>query len=239
MSTRLQLEWQRLYQAAPATDAATDVATNVPTGSEQVRGMLMTLGKPADWLALSALWQGVQLDLSWPAPAIAVSGADGYQLWFSLAQAVPAQEVHAVLDALRQRYMGHIVPERVGIMPAHASAMPGEQVMPDQWSAFVASDLAPMFADTPWLDIPPSPDGQADLLSGLNSIKPAAWQAALAQARPPMQQAGAAAQVSQPGMPVQAPCADPRRFLQSVMNDERVALALRIEAAKALLSSNG
>jgi hypothetical protein len=235
MSTRLQLEWQRLYQAAPATDGATDAAT----GSELVRGMVMSLGRPADWLALSAVWHGVQLDLAWPAPAIAVSGSDGYQLWFSLAQAVPSQEAQALLEALRQRYMGHIVPERVGIMPAHASAMPGEQVMPDQWSAFVAPDLAPMFADTPWLDIPPSPDGQADLLSGLNSIKPAAWQAAWAQVQRPSQQAEPTAPTLQAGMQPQALYADARRFLLDVMNDERVALALRIEAAKALLSSNG
>ena len=32
---------------------------------------------------------------------------------------------------------------------------------------------------------------------------------------------------------------DPRRFLIEVMNDERVALALRIEAAKALLPYGG
>jgi hypothetical protein len=40
-------------------------------------------------------------------------------------------------------------------------------------------------------------------------------------------------------MQPQALYADARRFLLDVMNDERVALALRIEAAKALLSSNG
>jgi hypothetical protein len=32
-----------------------------------------------------------------------------------------------------------------------------------------------------------------------------------------------------------APNVDPKRFLQQVLNDETVALALRIEAAKALL----
>jgi len=33
----------------------------------------------------------------------------------------------------------------------------------------------------------------------------------------------------------QVPDVDPRRFLQHVLNDETVTLALRIEAAKALL----
>lgn len=224
MGTKLQLEWQRLY----LSDAAADV--------DQVRAMVVTLGKPADWQAMSALWQGVQADLAWPAPAIAVSGADGYQLWFSMAQAVPAQEARAVFDALRQRYMGHIAPDRVGVMPADASAMPGQQVAPDQWSAFVAPDLAPMFAETPWLDIPPSPDGQADLLSGLRRIKPAEWQGARAQLpQPEAVSAPVASQVPQPAATGTTAYADPRRFLLDVMNDERVALALRIEAAKALL----
>ena len=33
------------------------------------------------------------------------------------------------------------------------------------------------------------------------------------------------------------PDVDPRRFLQQVLNDETVALALRIDAAKALLQA--
>ncbi|MGC4060772.1 MAG: hypothetical protein QM749_07955 [Aquabacterium sp.] len=226
MSMKLQLEWRRLY--LPDSAAGADV--------DRVRGLVMTLGKPADWQALSAVWQGVQLDLSWPAPAIAVSGTDGYQLWFSLAQAVPIEEAHAVLHAVRQRYLGHIAPDRVDVTHVDAGAMPGRQVQPDQWSAFVAPDLAPMFAETPWLDIPPSPDGQADLLSGLRGIKPAAWQGASTQLRErAMPDAAETPQALPSGTGANASQADPRRFLLEVMNDERVALALRIEAAKALL----
>jgi hypothetical protein len=219
--TRLQSEWQRLYH--PLIDA-----------DGRIRAMVLSLGKPADWEALSQVWQAVQAELSLPAPAIAVSGVDAYQLWFSLDEAVPVAEAHVFMTALQDCYLSHIAPARIACLPApDEDPQPGREVRPGQWSAFVAPDLAPIFADTPWLDIPPSPEGQAELLSRVRRIKPADWRAALALLQP--------GQASvQPSMFIQAqattgPQPDPRRFLLGVMNDEKVPLALRIEAAKALL----
>lgn len=216
--TRLQSEWQRLYQAPADT-------------GEHLRAMVLTLGRPADWAALGTVWQGVQAELGLPAPAIAVSGTDSYQLWFSLAKAVPAAEARAFLEALRLRYLAEIAPSRIGLLPhpdATVLTLPGEEVQDGQWSAFVASDLAPVFAETPWLDIPPKPDGQAELLARLQSITPAEWQAALALLEP-----RAPAIIQQhAGYPSGQ---DPWAFLANVMNDETAPLASRIEAAKALL----
>ena len=110
-----------------------------------------------------------------------------------------------------------------------AALVPAQQGATENWSAFVAPDLAPVFADTPWLDIPPSVEGQADLLAKLQSIKPAALDAALQRLQPQ----DATAPEAPP--PATTPDVDPRRFLQQVLNDETVALALRIEAARALL----
>jgi hypothetical protein len=242
--TRLQSELHRLYLPAATPDA-------VPVGEHaslidadgRVRAMVLALAGPADWAVLSPVWQAVQSELGLPAPAIAVSGADSYQLWFSLALAVPAAQAQAFVEGLRQRYLSHIAPARISLLPAdeadapqlawQVTTMPVQQVHPDQWSAFVAPDLAPIFAETPWLDIPPNPEGQADLLSRVQSIKPADWQTALAQlrpaplmARPASVSTGANASESHPS---------PRRFLLDVMNDATVALPLRIEAAKALL----
>ena len=154
-------------------------------------------------------------------------------------------QAHAFLEALRARYLNQIEPARIKLRPAldapdsqpdwYAGMVPAQQAQADQWSAFVAPDLAPVFAETPWLDIPPSPDGQADLLSSLRSIKPDDWQTALARLQPaPALKRPAPASTSPSAEPTQ-PCPDARRFLQGVMNDETVALALRIEAAKALL----
>ncbi|RZL01751.1 MAG: hypothetical protein EOP36_10280 [Rubrivivax sp.] len=229
--TRLPSELHRLYH--PLIDA-----------DGRVRAMVLSiLGRPADWDALSLVWRAVQSELDWPAPAIAVSGTDGYQLWFSLEEAAPLEEVHAFFAALRDRYLNHLAPTRIGIAPAmdsgasqtsgHADLVPGREVLAGQWSAFVAPDLAPIFAETPWLDIPPSPEGQAELLSRLQRIKPAAWQLALAKWRPAPEVPGPASAPASP--PAAGMHLDPRRFLLDVMSDETVALALRIEAAKALL----
>ncbi|MGH6647626.1 hypothetical protein [Aquabacterium sp.] len=220
--TRLPSELHRLYDPLTAPDG-------------QVRAMVLSLlGRPADWDALSLVWRAVQSELSLPAPAIAVSGVDGFQLWFSLEEAVPLAEASAFLACLRARYLSHVAPARLPQESWHEDMLPGREVLAGQWSAFVAPDLAPIFAETPWLDIPPSPEGQAELLSRLQRIQPAAWQAALAKLRPaPLAPSLPSAPTSPPA---QGPGLDPRRFLLEVMNDETVALALRIEAAKALLS---
>lgn len=41
-----------------------------------------------------------------------------------------------------------------------------------------------MFADAPWLDVPPNPDGQAQLLASLKRIAPAAFESVLQQLGP-------------------------------------------------------
>lgn len=182
-----------------------------------------------------------------------MSGTEGLQLWFSLSEPVSVVQAHAFLESLRARFLPDIAPQRIRQLPAvdasaarqtlHARLVPAEQEQAGNWSAFVAPDLAPVFADTPWLDIPPSNEGQANLLGFLDSIQPPAFEAALERLRPATLQSGAcvSAAVStdaglQPTRPVAlAACLDAQRFLLQVMRDDTVALALRIEAAKALL----
>lgn len=231
-SSRLHAEWLRLYAADPAAtpaaspDAPTDASPALVDAQGRTRTLVLALGRPADWATLSTVWQAVQAEGGLPAPGIAVSGTDSFQLWFSLAEAVPMAEAHAFLDALRRRCLGHIGTARVSLRPSpagahHTATIPAQQGDAEQWSAFVAPDLAPMFNEAPWLDLPPSPEGQAELLSRLRSIRPAEWQAAQAWLR----DADGAASTT----------LDPHTFLREVMNDASVPLALRIEAAKALL----
>ncbi len=249
---RLQRELQRLYmpQAEVRPDPDPD-ARGLVDAQARVRAMVLELARPADWAVLSAVWGGVQADLALPAPAIAVNGSDGFQLWFSLLEPVPAAQAGAFLDALRRRYLGDVAPARVAMLPAlaassagppvHARPVPAMQADSGQWSVFVASDLVPMFADAPWLDVPPNPDGQAQLLAPLKSITlaefEAAWKqlgsgavpAAVSDAVPDAH--GLASNASAQT----AASLDPRRFLLEVMNNPSLDLALRIEAAKALL----
>ena len=241
---RLQRELKRLY--GPQADARLDLDLDArgPVDVQgRVRAMVLELARPADWAALSAVWGGVQADLALPAPAIAVNGTDGCQLWFSLLEPVPVPQAAAFLDALRRRYLGDIAPARVTMLPAlgaaparlplHAWQVPALQADSGLWSAYVASDLVTMFADEPGLDVSPTPDGQAQLLAPLKSISPAEFELALQRLRP-------AAVPAAPGMASNAAgqaaaSLDPRRFLLDVMNNDSLDLALRIEAAKALL----
>lgn len=256
--SRLSLEWQRLYAVAAAPAAADAAGSPPPLADAQgrVRAAVLELARPADWAALSAVWQGVQADLGLPAPGIAVNGHSGYQLWFSLQQAVPAAQAQAFLQALCTRYLGDTLPGRLSLWPApdaaapggvrHAAPVPAVQGDSGLWSAFVAPDLAPVFADEPWLDTPPNEQGQSELLSRLAGAPADVFDRALQRLQgmtastSPSATAGpsTASAPAAPGpSPASTPAAqrDPQRFLLDVMNDERVDLALRIEAAKALL----
>jgi hypothetical protein len=101
-----------------------------------------------------------------------------------------------------------------------------------------------MFAGEPWLDVPPGVDAQAQLLCRLASISPSELLRASHELRlherplvHEINTVGAAQNAGDSGT-VPAPLCletDPRRFLLSVMNDPAIEIALRIEAAKALL----
>lgn len=259
---RLQSEVHRLYlPPAPGGPGPDSRPSEWVDAAGRVRAMVLQLARPADWAALSRVWQGVQGDLALPAPAIAVSGQDAYQLWFSWLEPVAAAQARAFLESLRVRYLGDVQAARVSLMPGadapspqhglQAEAVPALQPATGVWSAFVAPDLAPLFADEPWLVMPPNLDGQAGLLSGLQSMQPADFERALERLRPapvPVPVPGPPAPEAVPATAADRPDArwarqgewlDPRRFLLEVMNDGAVALALRIDAAKALLHRAG
>lgn len=232
---RLQAEWLRLY--LPADVAEPDMGSSLFDDQGRLRALVIELSKPAEWGAVAAVWRGVQDDLGLPPPGIAVSGTDGLQLWFSLAEPVSAERGAAFLSGLKRRYLAGIAERRLRLCPdeatphSQAALVPAEQPETGNWSAFVAPGLAPVFADTPWLDVPPGLDGQADLLAKLECIKPAAFDQALQS----LTAAEPAAPAPQPEPMKSVGDVDPRRFLQQVLNDDNAPLALRVEAAKALL----
>jgi hypothetical protein len=257
MST-LQAELDRLYLAHERNiqnPHGAEPGLIAPDGT--VRAMVLELARPADWTLLSTLWRGVQTDLELPAPAIAVSGIDGYQLWFSLAEPASVAQARAFLESLRLRYLSLVAPGRIGMMPSVDAAMPSQihhamwvpalQPATGQWSAFVAPDLAAIFSEEPWLDLPPNPDAQAKVLSRLECIKPAVFQAILERLSPavrtatsPMTSVAGETDGSQANQEVKASAPlgsnlDPKGFLLDVMSDKTIELHLRIEAAKALL----
>jgi hypothetical protein len=111
------------------------------------------------------------------------------------------------------------------------------QTAPERWSAFVAPDLVPVFAETPWLDCPPGEDGQAALLSRLQPVSTAAWARCVAAAQvTEAQVARPTPAETEPPPSVGSPADEARAFLLQVMKDPQAALGHRIEAARALLA---
>ena len=220
-SSRLQTELQRLFDTQPDAQG-------------RVRTLVLGISGPADWPELAAVWRGVQTELNWPAPAIAINGVDAFELWMSLREPVMQDDARRVLQHLCARYLGDVAPARWRLWPAldedsaaPPQAQPQLHAATGRWSAFVAPDLAAVFGDDPSLDLPPGDEAQAEVLSRIQPIPAADWQRAIASADPPVRQA------SMPTTP--KPQDDPRRFLLNVMNDATVDMALRVEAAKALL----
>jgi hypothetical protein len=258
---RLQSEQHRLFlPASPAgLQPGAPPSPLLDTGGS-VRAMVLELTRPPSWRVLSTVWHGVQDELDLPAPAIAVSGVDGLQLWFSLAEPITAARAHAFLESLCARFLPDTDPARLRLLPAagasqqrhgaHAPLVPALQTSTGNWSAFVAPDLAPVFDETPWLDIAPNDEGQAALLSGLVATTAEALALATkrlesaahrAHATEPGRTNAAMAVAAEPAMAMPMPTAvtdmadDATRFLRRVMNDDTVPMALRIDAAKALL----
>lgn len=251
----LATELARLFAPEPIT---AQPSFALVTEQGLVRAMVLELGRPADWSLMSTVWRGVQTDLELPAPAIAVSGTDSYQLWFSLAVAASAEQAHRFVEALRVRYLPEVKPERIrcwplpasaGDMPwTHADQVPGMQSDTGNWSAFVTPDLAPVLAEEPWLDMQPTPDAQAQVLSRLRCIPAAVFEAAMDQLQPPAkgdspQGTLSASASTDPALPaatvnrIDSSHQEAQRFLLSVMHNATVDMGLRIEAAKALLHS--
>jgi hypothetical protein len=258
---RLQTELHRLYllpEPQPECKAPQYPELSLIGVDGRVRSMVLEVAQSAGWDGVAALWQGVQDDFDLPAPAIAVSGINGYQVWFSLLEPVSVTQALDFLDSLRLRYLGAVTAKHIGMKPTaddlspqqvrHARMVPALQAETGHWSAFVAPGLASMFATEPWLDQPPSSYAQATLLSRFESIKPAEFRQAQDRLRPTIAQphrnresdtANAAVggaeerRGAQPGPANYGP--DPKRFLLGVMNDPTTELRLRIEAAKALL----
>lgn len=224
---RLQAELHRLYaQAEP--DTASEAKT---------RAAVLSVAGPGAWSALSAAWRGVQADLELPAPAIAISGDDSLQLWFSLARPVATAQARALLEGVRRDYLAGLpaARTRIAVEPGTLPAYPPQPVAPERWSAFVTPDLAPLFDDEPWLDQPAGPDAQADLLARLQPASPREFEQAMARLAPATQAPVHETVTPAPAALATATALEPRAFLRQVMNDPSVDLALRIEAAKALL----
>lgn len=244
---KLIQELQRLYllPEQPWPSAAEPLAVDLVSPDGQVRGMVLNFARAGDWSLVESLYRALQLDLALPAPAIAISGRAGYQVWLSLAASVPVATARSFLLALRDKYLADMLPENLSLSPdAPLCTIPAQDAVSGKWSAFIDPSMGSMFVDAPGLEMAPAMERQADMLHGLKSMTPEDLQRALALFDG-VEEGAALGQEGTMSMSRSAPRSagrdaarletDPRVFLQMVMNDPAVRLELRIKAAQALL----
>ena len=227
------------------------VAFDLVGADGRVRALVVEFEKAAAWQHAARLYQAVQDELGWPAPALSISGHQGYALWFSLADALPVAKAAAFLAALRNSYLADLPANRLGLRPAvdtiaRVTLTPGRHPASGSWAAFIDPSLGGMFIDEPWLEMAPNQDKQAELLTALKSISVAEFQAALSalHSASPIKPAPIDAEPASPGvvaarrrssLNVGSDYRDPQTFLLAVMNDSSASARRRIAAAKALL----
>ena len=225
---------------------------------QRVRALVVDITRTSDWSAVSALYQGVQEEFDFPAPATSISPETGFQVWFSLSEPIPVVQAVQFLEALRKKYLADIPERKVTLHPGRSNSSTEVVLVPSchqasgRWSAFIDPTLGSMFADEPGLEMAPNLGRQADMLVGVKSIKETEFRRALAllqgereteeltrqpacpadsrEVIPPTDgnQAGAMLKVG-------SGFTDPKTFLLAVMNDPSASAKHRIQAAKALL----
>lgn len=254
MTNRLQTELARLYGlgAVDPTDSGIQSgASGLSADQANTRCMVLGVAHSAVWDAVHVLWQHVQSELGLPRPAIAVDGADGFQLWFALAEGVSRSVALEFLHRLASSGLASLQSARIQCLLPSTSvsgtegecvqAVPRKHPVSGQWSAFIAPDLGRIFESEPWLVREPGADAQADVLSHLTVMPLTAFQSAmeaLVKHSVPQDMKSSDPPMAAPtrGKAVW-PADDPHAFLLAVMNDPAVDLHARIKAAKALLSA--
>src|SRR5574343_803213 len=183
------------------------------------------------WALTSTVIDTLRGDLGLPELPVSVDG-DGFRIWFALhgLPSWPTAQRQGLITALGR----HCFPELPGapLRLTEDGCWPVEMLGDERWSAFIDPTLGSLFDDTPWLDMPPNPDQQAERLARLTPLT----ERDLNLAR---QRLGITPQTAIPATtPVTlniAAHSDPLGFLLSVMNDPQAPLAQRIEAASRLL----
>ncbi len=201
--------------------------------ADEQRALGMRFLRATDWPAIATLCQAMQEELDLPAPVVSIDG-QGYQLWFSLAEAIDAGQATSFLDGLSARYLAGI-PESCRQFGLPDARTPAPLADGERWAAFIDPGMGSMFVSEPWLEMAPNRNQQADLLTAFKSIRAAD----LAHALSLLQPANLAQQPAVPPeaatLPTSGTFTSPKQFLLAVMNDPRASAEQRLQAAKALL----
>ena len=130
------------------------------------------------WSLLCAVANALQAELGLPAPAVSVSGVDGYALWLSLEAPMPKVQAQAFLELLRTAYFPQIDPG-VDAVGGPVELPPCLNQDTGKWAAFIHPGMGASFADEAGLEMAPPFAGQSAFLEGLHGISAAQFQHAL------------------------------------------------------------
>jgi hypothetical protein len=135
------------------------------------------------WTSLCEVANALQVQLGLPAPAVSISGNDGYKLWLSLATPVPVSLAQQFLERLHTAYFPDL-PLAPDTASAPVELPPCLHHASGKWAAFIHPGLGASFAGEAGLEMAPPFAGQSALLEGLHSITPAQLAHAMAQLQP-------------------------------------------------------
>jgi hypothetical protein len=119
-------------------------------------------GGEESWSRLCEVANALQEHFHLPAPAVSISGGDGYSLWLSLEVPVPVAQAGQFLRAL--------LPEGLEQVKTTAELPPCLHRSSGKWAAFINPGMGASFAEDTGLEMAPPIAAQAAFLDGLRSI---------------------------------------------------------------------
>ena len=162
----------------------TSVAIDLTTDDGLTRAMVIPFHKMGHsheaqhWNRLCEVGNALQAQLGLPAPAVSISGANGYGLWLSLEAPVPAARAQKFLDLLRKAYFPDL-DLRSDAVNAPVELPPCLHPSTGKWAAFIHPGMGASFADESGLEMAPPFAGQVAFLEGLQVISEAQFLHAL------------------------------------------------------------
>jgi hypothetical protein len=130
------------------------------------------------WRRLCEVAHALQAQLGLPAPAVSISGANGYALWLSLETPTPVALVQQFLELLHSAYFPDM-PLRPDAAAAPVELPPCLHQRTGRWAAFIHPGLGASFADESGLEMAPPFAAQCAFLEGLHSMAAAQFSAAM------------------------------------------------------------
>ena len=162
----------------------TTLAVNLATQDGMTRAIVIPFRKVSGgdeaqhWTLLCSVANAVQAELGFPAPAVSISGSDGYGLWLSLEKPVPVAQAQTFVKLLGQANFPDIALDADAV-GAPVELPPCLNKSTGKWAAFIHPGMGASFADESGLEMAPPLAGQVAFLESLRSISEAQFAHAL------------------------------------------------------------